>query len=95
MRSFAVAVLVLIGWVPGGWVAVPAAQAQQPVRGGILPFALAAEPPTYDCHQANTFAVVQRVSPHYSSLLKFADGKYPEVAGDVAASWTVSPDQLT
>ena len=95
MRSFAIAVLVLIGWVAGGWVAVPAAQAQQPVRGGILPFALAAEPPTYDCHQANTFAVVQRVSPHYSSLLKFADGKYPEVAGDVAASWTVSPDQLT
>ena len=73
----------------------PIVHAQQPVRGGILPFALAAEPPTYDCHQANTFAVLQRVSPHYSILLKFEDGKYPNIVGDAAASWTVSPDQLT
>ena len=77
----------------------PGAQAQiatqLPVRGGILPFALAAEPPTYDCHQANTFAVLQRVSPHYSTLLKFEDGKYPNIIGDAAVSWTVSPDEKT
>ena len=71
------------------------AQAQSPVRGGILPFAMAAEPPTYDCHAANTFAVLQRVSPHYSTLLKFQDLKYPNVVGDAAASWDISNDQRT
>ena len=76
------------------WASTAQAQ-EQPVRGGILPFAIAAEPPTYDCHQANTFAVMQRAAPHYSTLLAFEDGKYPNVVGDVAASWTVSPDQLT
>jgi len=78
-----------------GLLVAPAAQAQQPVKGGILSFAVAAEPPTYDCHQANTFAVLQRVSPHYSTLLKFEDGKYPNIVGDAASGWTVSPDQLT
>jgi len=71
------------------------ASAQTPVRGGILPFAIAAEPPTYDCHQANTFAVLHRVSPHYSTLLAFEPGKYPSIVGGAAASWTVSPDQKT
>ncbi len=66
-----------------------------PQRGGNLIFAIAAEPPTYDCHGTQTFAVLQRVAPHYSTLLRFETGKYPNVVPDVAESWSASPDQLT
>ena len=72
-----------------------AALAQQPQRGGILNFAIIAEPPTYDCHAAITFAVIQRVAPHYSTLLKYEQGKYPNIIGDLAQSWSVTPDNLT
>jgi peptide/nickel transport system substrate-binding protein len=46
------------------------AVAEEPQRGGVLPFAIVAEPPTYDCHGTQTFAVLQRVAPHYSTLLR-------------------------
>jgi peptide/nickel transport system substrate-binding protein len=69
--------------------------AAEPRRGGVLHWAIAAEPPTYDLHGAETFAVLQRVAPHYSFLLKFEPGNYPNIVGDLAESWTVAPDQLT
>jgi peptide/nickel transport system substrate-binding protein len=69
--------------------------ADAPVRGGVLAFGVAAEPPSYDCHASNTFAVLHRVSTHYSTLLKFESQNYPHIVGDVAQSWTVSPDNLT
>lgn len=75
--------------------AATAASAQQPQHGGTLTFAIAAEPPTYDCHGTQTFAVLQRVAPHYSTLLRFEPGKYPNVVPDVAESWTAAPDQLS
>ena len=71
------------------------AVAEEPQRGGILPFAIVAEPPTYDCHGTQTFAVLQRVAPHYSTLLRFEPNNYPNVVADVAESWSASPDQLT
>lgn len=71
------------------------ATAQEPRRGGVLPFSIAAEPPTYDCQQSTTFAVIQRMAPHYSTLLSYAEHEYPKIVGDAAESWTVSPDQLT
>jgi peptide/nickel transport system substrate-binding protein len=71
------------------------ALAQEPQRGGILQFGIAAEPPTYDCHATGTFAVLQRVAPHYSTLLKYEQFKYPNIVGDLAESWTVSPDKMT
>jgi peptide/nickel transport system substrate-binding protein len=72
-----------------------AAPAAEPVRGGVLTFGVAAEPPSYDCHASNTFAVLHRLSAHYSTLLKFESHNYPHIVGDVAESWTVSPDNLT
>jgi len=90
MRWFALLSLV--------WLAVSTAftgQAAEPRRGGVLQWAIAAEPPTYDLHASETFAVLQRVAPHYSFLLRFEPGKYPNIVGDLAESWTVSPDQLT
>ncbi len=66
-----------------------------PKRGGELPFSIAAEPPTYDLHGTSTFAVLQRLAPHYSTLLKYKSGAYPDIVGDLAESWTTSPDELT
>src|SRR5512142_3295742 len=72
-----------------------ATAAEQPQRGGTLAWGIVAEPPTYDCHAATTFAVMQRVAPHYSTLLKYEQSNFPKVVGDVAKSWSVSPDGLT
>src|SRR5215470_14637000 len=69
--------------------------AQEPRRGGTLNFAVNAEPPNYDCHANTSFAFVHPVAPHYSTLLKFDGDNYPTVIGDLAKSWTVSPDGLT
>jgi peptide/nickel transport system substrate-binding protein len=66
-----------------------------PKRGGILRYAVDAEPPTYDCHASETFAVLHPIAPHYSTLLQFDTANYPEVKGDLAESWTVSPDKRT
>lgn len=65
-------------------------------RGGILNFAVVAEPPTTDCHATTTFAMVHPVAPQYSTLLKMT-GPHDktEIVGDLAESWEISPDGLT
>jgi peptide/nickel transport system substrate-binding protein len=68
---------------------------QAPKRGGVLKFAVDAEPPNYDCHANLSFATLHPVAPHYSTLLKFDTANYPDVEGDLAQSWTVSSDRLT
>jgi peptide/nickel transport system substrate-binding protein len=72
-----------------------AGAASSPQRGGILPFAVDAEPPNYDCHANFSFVLIHVVAPHYSTLLKFDTANYPQVVGDLAESWTVSPDRRT
>jgi peptide/nickel transport system substrate-binding protein len=64
-------------------------------RGGMLNFAVDAEPPNYDCHANVSFATLHPIAPHYSTLLKFDTANYPQVEGDLAESWAVSPDKLT
>ena len=61
------------------------AHAQAPKKGGILQYAVVAEPPTYDCHATTTFATLHPVRPHYSGLLKFVGdvNKKLEVVGDL------------
>jgi peptide/nickel transport system substrate-binding protein len=71
------------------------ASAQAPKRGGILNFAVVAEPPTYDCHASNTFALTHPIAPHYSLLVKFDGRDYPKVVPDLAQSWTIAPDGMT
>lgn len=69
--------------------------AQTPKKGGVLNFAIVAEPPTYDCHASTTFAMLHPIAPHYSTLLRYeGDWKTMKIGGDLAESWTVSPDQL-
>jgi peptide/nickel transport system substrate-binding protein len=71
------------------------ASAQQPKRGGTLQFAISAETPHYDCHGSDTYATLHFSSPFYSTLLRYNLAKFPAIEGDLAKSWTVSPDKLT
>jgi peptide/nickel transport system substrate-binding protein len=64
-----------------------------PRRGGTLEFASTVEPGNYDCHGNTSFAFLHPVAPHYSTLLKFNTANYPEITGDLAESWDVSPDR--
>ncbi|MDH3600678.1 MAG: hypothetical protein OEU26_13675, partial [Candidatus Tectomicrobia bacterium] len=95
MRNFKVLMLCL-SWVLliGGWGAPPILAEEQPRYGGILRVALAADPPSLDMHQEQTFAVAQPLGPVYNNLIQFAPHNYPEIVGDLAKSWTVSDDYL-
>src|SRR5204862_8162394 len=64
-------------------------------RGGTLEFAVLVEPGNYDCHGNISFAFLHPIAPHYSTLLKFDAPNYPQIVGDLAESWNVSPDRLT
>ena len=75
--------------------AAACAHAQTPKSGGLLKFAVGAEPPNYDCHANSSFAFIHPVRPHYNTLLKFDTAKYPAIKGDLAESWTVAKDGLT
>jgi len=76
--------------------ALPAtASAQAPKKGGTLVYAIGAETPTYDCSATDTYAGLHFLAPFYSTLLKFDLAAYPKVMGDLAESWTISPDKKT
>jgi ABC-type transport system substrate-binding protein len=70
-----------------------AAQAS-PRAGGELIFVVPAEPPSYDAHREETFAVVHPAAPHYNTLLRVdpADRTGTRIVGDLAASWTAARD---
>src|SRR5882672_127849 len=76
-------------------VAAGAMAAETPKPGGLLKFAVGAEPPNYDCHAQTSFAFIHPVRPHYNTLLQFDTAKYPAIKGDLAESWTVAKDGLT
>ena len=75
----------------------PAGAQEIPRRGGELIFVVPAEPPSYDAHREETFAVVHPAAPHYSTLLRVdpADRTGTRLVGDLAESWTVAPDGRT
>src|SRR5207342_1706664 len=87
-----------LAWLLGAAALAAAAgsmAADTPKPGGLLRFAVGAEPPNYDCHAQTSFAFIHPVRPHYNTLLKFDTTNYPKVVGDLAESWTVAPDGLT
>jgi peptide/nickel transport system substrate-binding protein len=71
----------------------PARAAETPRHGGILNFAVIAEPANYDCDANVSFAFTHPIAPEYSTLLKFDAANYPTVEGDLAQSWSVSADK--
>jgi peptide/nickel transport system substrate-binding protein len=93
-RALTVALLAvaLIALVIAG---APAVADAAPKRGGILEFAVDAEPPNYDCHANFSFVFIHLIAPHYSTLLKFDTANYPQIEGDLAESWVVAPDRRT
>lgn len=67
-----------------------------PKKGGVLKFAIVAEPPTLDCHATGTFAMVHPVIPQYSTLLKFTGPHDKQkMEGDLAESWDAAKDGLS
>jgi peptide/nickel transport system substrate-binding protein len=75
--------------------ASPADAADTPRRGGILLAAIAADAPSLDPHQEETFATLHLVAPCYSTLLQIDPYNYPKIIGDVATEWKIAPDGLT
>ncbi len=71
------------------------AKSETPKRGGILNFAVTAEPPNYDCHASQTFALLHPVSPMFSYLVKYDSSQDGKIVGDLAKSWDVADDGLT
>ena len=72
-----------------------AAGSPAPRRGGTLILGVIAEPDSYDCAANASPAALETLTPHYSTLLRIDPANYPAIAGDLAQSWTVSPDRLT
>ena len=68
-----------------------------PRSGGELTFIVPAEPPSYDAHREETFALIHPAAPHYNTLLRIdpTDKSGTRVLGDLAESWAVSPDKRT
>jgi len=74
------------------------AQAQdRPRYGGELIFLIPSEPPSYDGHREETFALIHPAAPHYSTLLRVdpTDRSGTKVIGDLAESWSISRDGRT
>jgi peptide/nickel transport system substrate-binding protein len=65
--------------------------------GGELTFVVSGEPPSYDAHREETFALIHPAAPHYNTLLRIdpLDRTGTRVVGDLATSWTVSSDRRT
>jgi peptide/nickel transport system substrate-binding protein len=75
----------------------PAAAQDKPRSGGELIFIVAAEPPSFDAHQEETFAMLHPGAPQYNTLMRVdpTDRTGTKFIGDLAESWTVSPDRRT
>jgi len=75
----------------------PAVAPAHPRVGGELTFVVPGEPPSYDAHREETFALIHPAAPHYNTLLRIdpLDPTGTRVVGDLATSWTVSPDRRT
>jgi peptide/nickel transport system substrate-binding protein len=92
------ALALLIGSLIGSLIAQTPAAAQTtetPRRGGVLLAAIAADAPSLDPHQEQTFATMQMVAPLYSTLIQIDPYSYPKIIGDAASEWKIAPDGLT
>jgi peptide/nickel transport system substrate-binding protein len=78
-------------------VAPPAGAQERPRAGGELVFLVPAEPPSFDAHREETFAVMHPAAPHYSTLLRVdpTDRTATRIVGDLAESWSTSKDGRT
>src|SRR5213592_485603 len=87
--------LVLVALLGALFVPPPAAGQETPRRGGVLLAAIAADAPSLDPHQEQTFATMELVAPLYSTLIQIDPLSYPKIIGDAASEWKIAPDGLT
>ena len=75
----------------------PAGAQDKPRPGGELIFVVPAEPPSFDAHREETFAMLHPGAPHYNTLMRVdpTDRTGTKFVGDLAESWTVSTDRRT
>src|SRR5262245_4269223 len=92
-RLVVVAAIAVIGVLVA--LAPSARAAETPRRGGVLLAAIAADAPSLDPHQEETFATLQLVAPCYSTLLQIDPYNYPKIIGDAATEWKIAADGLT
>src|SRR6266567_6129426 len=91
-----------VGWITVAMLLIvgtdlPAQAQEAPRQGGELVFVVPAEPPSYDAHREETFAIVHPAAPHYSTLLRVDpfDRSGTRIVGDLAESWAASRDGRT
>src|SRR5712691_194613 len=92
MRNLFVCVCVALALLTATFVTV---QAETPRRGGVLLAAIAADAPSLDPHQEQTFATIEMVAPLYSTLIQIDPLSYPKIIGDAASEWKIASDGLT
>src|SRR5688500_11109453 len=90
MRPFLLLSLLLL-------LVTPATAQDKPRAGGELVFVVAAEPPSFDAHREETFAMLHPGAPQYNTLMRVdpTDKTGTKFIGDLAESWTISPDRKT
>jgi peptide/nickel transport system substrate-binding protein len=76
---------------------VPVHAQEKPRYGGELIFLVPSEPPSYDGHREGTFGTVHPLAPSYNTLMRIdpTDRTGTKPIGDLAETWTISPDGLT
>ena len=84
-----------VAWLaPAGllliWLAQSAAAQETPRSGGELTFVVPAEPPSFDAHREESFALIHPAAPHYNTLLRVDpdDPTGTKIVGDLAESWS-------
>jgi peptide/nickel transport system substrate-binding protein len=94
-RSFVTLTCLVLALTLGA--ALPALGQDKPRSGGELVFVVAAEPPSFDGHREETFAMLHPIAPHYNTLLRTdpTDRTGTKFVGDLAESWTISADKRT
>ena len=75
----------------------PVSAQDKPHYGGELVFVVPGEPPSYDAHREETFALIHPAAPHYNTLLRTdpTDQSGTKIVGDLAESWSISRDRRT
>jgi ABC-type transport system substrate-binding protein len=82
------AALLVLAVLLTGWARAAAAQ-ETPRHGGELVFVVPAEPPSFDGHREESFALIHPAAPHYNTLLRVDpdDPTGTKIVGDLAESW--------
>jgi len=96
-KALTYVVVAVVTFVGLGTLAWPTTAQGTPRLGGELTFVVPGEPPSYDGHREETFALIHPAAPHYSTLLRVDpfDRSGTKLVGDLAQSWVISTDGRT